>query len=174
MIYFHEDNYRQIELVPEENYFFTKSQIVSFQSPKTSIYGFSEIKVRKEQKIQLLERKISIHSLNEIINPISLSYSDQINTGYGQHVEKAKNIVVWGFEQYGIFIKLKQNIIEAIWLSDSIEFPQLKSCSRLSEAIFLVCQEYSLILVDWNKELICRAKRIVDIKDYLIENFSFE
>lgn len=173
-IFYHEDLFRQIELVPEENYFAT-GKFIDDQPPKiNSSYGFSNIVSRPEQKIKLRDRNIPIEEIRKLLDPISLSYSENVTTGYGQSVWKDKNTVVWGFEQFGLFIKYQKTFIEAIWLSDSSFFSQLKTSKHLAAAVFIISKEYSLILIDWNKEIICRICSDNDVREYLYKNLSFD
>jgi hypothetical protein len=173
-IFYHEDFYRQIELVPEENYFATGRFIDELPPKEGSIYGINNITVRPEQKITLLERNITVEEINKILSPISLLYSENVTTGYGQSMWKEKKIFVWGFEQFGLFVKYQKTLIEAIWLSDSPVFPQLKTSKHLANAIFRISKQYSLILIDWNKEIICRIRSENDVKEYLYQNLSFD
>lgn len=173
-IYYHEDFYRQIELVPEENYFASNRFIDDLPPIEGSIYGFKNIAVRPEQKIKLLDRKISFEEVSNLFSPICLLYSENVTTGYGQYIQKAKNTVVWGFEQFGLFVKGQNSFIEAIWLSDSPAFPQLRTSNHLADAIFNISKQYSLILIDWNKEIICRIRSQNDVREYLYQNLSFD
>jgi hypothetical protein len=172
-IFYHEDFYRQIELVPEENYFATGRFINSLPLEQDSMYGSYNITIRPEQKIKLLDRNISIEEIRNLLNPISLLYSENIQTGYGQSSAKAKNIIAWGFEQFGIFVTHRGSFVEAIWLCDSSAFPQIKTGHYLSQAIFSISKSYSLILIDWNKEKIFRFRSEDDVKKYLFQNLSF-
>jgi hypothetical protein len=173
-IFYHEDFYRQIELVPEENYF-AAGRFIDDQLPREgSIYGFPNIVVRSEQKIKIADRNILIEEIRKILDAVSLSYSENVTTGYGKSVWKEKNTVVWGFEQFGLFIKYEKTFINAIWLSDSPVFPQLRTSQHLAKAIFSISKQYSLILIDWNKEIICRIRSENDVREYLYQNLSFD
>lgn len=173
-IFYHEDLYRQIEFVPEENYFAAGRFIDSLPPKEDSIYGTYNITVRVEQKVKLLDRNISIEEIRKILDPISILYSENIHTGYGQSSSKAKNVVAWGFEQFGIFVTHRAFLVEAIWLCDSSVFPQIRTSDHLSQAIFSIAKSYSLILIDWNKETICRFRSVNDVKEYLYQNLPFD
>jgi hypothetical protein len=173
-IFYHEDFYKQIELAPEENYFAAGRFINELPPKEGSIYGFSNITVRPEQKIKLLDRKIPFEEIKTILDPISLLYSENVKTGYGQSAWKDKNTVVWGFEQFGLFVKHQKSFVEAIWISDSPAFPQDKNGKHLSKAIFTISKTYALILIDWNKEIICRIRSEDDVREYLFQNLSFD
>jgi hypothetical protein len=173
-IFYHEDFYRQIELVPEENYFAVGRFIDELPPIEGSIYGFKNMTVRSEQKITLLDRKILFKDIKNILDPICLLYSENVETGYGQSAWKDKNTVVWGFEQFGLFVKHQGSFVEAIWVSDSPAFSQEKNGKHLSKAIFTISKTYALILIDWNKEIICRIRSEEDVREYLFQNLSFD
>jgi hypothetical protein len=173
-IFYHEDFYRQIELMPEENYFATNRFIDDLPDREGSMYGFKNITARREQKIKLLDRNIRIEEISETLSPISLLYSENVFTGYGQSAWKEKNTVVWGFEQFGLFTKYQNGFVEAIWLSDSPSFPQLRTGKKLAMSIFSVAMQFSLLLIDWNKEIVCRIRSENDVREYLFQNLSFD
>ena len=79
-----------------------------------------------------------------------------------------------GFWTIRVVVKRKNKFIEAIWLSDSPVFPQLKTSTHLTKAIFNISKLYSLILIDWNKEIICRIRSESDVREYLYQNSSFD
>jgi hypothetical protein len=160
--------------VPEENYFAAGRFIDELTPKEGSIHGIYNITVRPEQKIKFSDRKIALEEIKKILDPISLSYSETIKTGYGQNTRKAKNTVVWGFEQYGLFVKHQGFIVETIWIGDSPGFSQDKHGKHLSKAIFTISKTYALILIDWNKEIVCRIRSEDDVKEYLYQNLSFD
>jgi hypothetical protein len=173
-IFYHEDLYRQIEFVPEENYF-TAGRFLNELLPKeSSTYGTFNITVRPEQKTKLLDRKIQIKEIKKILDPTSLYYSENVQTGYGHSTWADKNSIVWGFEQFGIFVKYQKDFVEAIWIADSPAFPQKRTSQHLTKAIFKVSKAYSLILIDWNQELLCRISSEKVVEDYLCQYLSFD
>jgi len=68
-IFYHEDFYRQIELVPEENYFASTRFIHDLPPKDGSIYGIKSMTTRPEQKIKLVDRMISFEELSKILLP---------------------------------------------------------------------------------------------------------
>jgi hypothetical protein len=125
-IFYHEDSYRQIDLIPEENYFSSGKVIEGLSQDDQAAFGFSKMIVRPTEPTRLLDRKILFKELKTHLDPLSLAFSDKVSTGYGQYSSIAENIVVWGFEQYGIFVKVQSSLVEAMWLADSFTFPQDK------------------------------------------------
>ena len=175
-IYFHEDDYRQIELVPQENFhdnlkFITEESV----NVNSSEYGFESIIERKEQKLKLSDRNISLIEICKILDPICLSFSEYVETGYGQAVFVAGNTVVWGFERYGIFVKYNKDfIVEAIWLCSSFLFSQDNSGKTLSKALSAIADVYKLILIDWNKEIIVSINMVGELEKYLNMVLGFD
>lgn len=172
-IFYHEDVFRQIELVPEENYFSAGRFISDLPPKEASEHGIYIITVRPEQKVSLIDRNIPIAGIKKILDPISLLYSEDVETGYGRTAFKDENTVVWGFERYGIFVKQNKGYTEAIWLCNSSLFSSDNTPTFLSKALFNLIEYYSLILIDWNKEVICRATSEQNIRGYLAHNLAF-
>jgi len=137
-------------------------------------YGTYEMTSRLEQPVKLLDRKIPLTEMRRILDPISFIYSEDVKTGYGNNVHQAKNTVVWGFEQYGLFVKYEQTLVVAFWLSHSPQFPNVRTAQHLADAIFKTSNRYSLIFVDWNIEFLCRLSSERVIKDYFYQNYSFD
>lgn len=172
-IFYHEDFYRQIELIPEENYFSASRFITELPPTETSEHGIYNLTTRPEQKVTLLDRNISIVGIKNILDPIGLLYSEDVETGYGRTTLKDENTLVWGFERYGIFVKQNKGYAEALWLCNSSLFSPDNTPKFLSLALFSLMEYYSLVLIDWNKELICRAASEQNIKEYLAQNLAF-
>ncbi len=173
-IYYHEDFYRQKELVPEENYFSAGRFIDEYPTKEGSIYGFYGITSRPEQKVKLLDRSIPFEDIKKALDVLCFLYSEDVETGYGSTEVKDENSVVWGFEQYGIFAKRRENHVEAIWLCSSYLFPKDRAGQHLSKALFMLTHLYNLVLIDWDSEIICRFNSESSVKNYLTQNLAFD
>src|SRR5436305_5005850 len=99
-IFYHHDYYRQMEFVTDENYFATDRTINESGFEEGSIYGFENIVVRPEQPIRLIDKKIKLEHLRTILDTLSLTFSNNVFTGYANSSEKVTDTIVWGFEQY--------------------------------------------------------------------------
>lgn len=172
-IYYHEDFYRQIELIPEENYFSTNKYINDLPLTEGSKYGIYNIVERKEQKVKTIDRNIPLSGIKKLLNPLSLFYSDQVQSGYSTAVYNVENTVVWGFERYGIFVECNDSYAKNIWLCNSAKFSKENTGKFLAKALKSIGEYYALILVDWNKELVVKLDSEQIILDYLNQNLAF-
>jgi hypothetical protein len=167
-IYFHEDIYRQIELIPEENYFIAGNYISNSPVKEISSNGIYNISVRPTQHKKLEDKNISINELKLILDSYCLTYGENVTTGYGYSEIKSENTIVWGFERYGIFAKHDSNVIIALWLWNSHFFDQINVAVHLQKALYKIMHTFSLILIDWDKEIICRPTSIEILHKYLV------
>jgi hypothetical protein len=174
MVYYHEDFFRQIELVPLENYFSLGASINSLNSIEKTEYGFYKIQSRKEPFFSLVERRISKEDLKIILNPLSEFYSEEVLTGYSDKSSIDENTVAWVFERFALFAKHSDGFVNAIWLSNSSLFLTNNSCELLLKALTDLTECFGLVLVDWNKLIVCRTNSNQGIKDYLINTLNFD
>lgn len=174
-IFFHEDFYRQIELIPEENFFATQKYIEELPKKEGSIYGFKGCVQRTEELIKITGRKIALVELNDLLLSESFIYSDQVKSGYGSSNSYVmENTVCWGFERYGIFAEHENNTVVSLWLCNSHLFKKDNSGQVLYSKLLLLGSKYQLILVDWNKELTVRISSPEHCRNYLANEMYFE
>ena len=176
VIIFHEDFYRQIELVPVENYFERNSFIENLPDNAASEYGFEYCRARKEQPIKISERKIYLEPIKELFTPLASDYFTHVEAAYGSTVTyKKENTVVWGFDRYGVFAETdKDGIVESIYLCQNNKFFIDNNGDTLSKALFLLGQQYDLVLIDWNQEIIIRFYSKPEIEKYLVKILNFD
>ena len=173
-IFFHEDYYCQIELIPEENYFITKRQFNKSTDQDEFTLGLEECNIRESKPVNIATRKISIKDISSILNPLAKSYSDNIESGYGSTTYRIKNSNVWGFDYYGIFVEYQNGIISNIWLWTNSNFSNNNSGINFHDALLHIGIQYKLILVDWNREIVVRFSNPADLNNYLINNLGFD
>ncbi len=82
-IFFHEDFYREIELIPQPNYFKTYRDINENITPNGIQQGYFTIRQRKEPTIKIENIKIKIDDITNILQPYILKYFHSVTTGYG-------------------------------------------------------------------------------------------
>ncbi len=173
-IFYHEDFYRQIEIIPQENYFKALKNINDNSINYDSENGFVSILERVEQKIKTEDLNIQFDSVYQKLNRLTIKKYDIVKTGYSNTITIKKNTVALGFERIALFFELTQScIIKNIWLCQSIDLPKVSISNNLLNAMVALGTEYNLILVDWNEELAIRLSSIKAVKSYLEENFAF-
>ncbi|ANH81285.1 hypothetical protein A8C56_10065 [Niabella ginsenosidivorans] len=174
-IFFHEDFYRQIELIPEENYFGTRKDIdQNFIQEEPSKYGFINITERKEQAIKTEVLRIHMDIIENVLSPFTIKKFDTVITGYNKTEILKENIMALGFERFALFFETKLNIVNNIWMSQSADLPRETSNSKLLQALTILGKQFKLILVDWNEEIVVRLSSTTTLQHYLKENFAFD
>ncbi|MDV3309941.1 MAG: hypothetical protein LOY03_14120 [Cyclobacteriaceae bacterium] len=174
-IFFHQDFYRQIELIPEENSCATQRYIEELPSRDGSIYGLKRSVKRAEQRIKIAERRIPLAELNDVLLTEACMYSNQIKSGYGSWTSHAlENTVCWGFERYGIFAEHEDDTVVSLWLCNSHLFRKDNTGQVLYSKLLLLGCRYELILVDWDRELTVRIDLPDACRKYLAHELHFE
>lgn len=172
-VFFHEDSYKQIELIPEQNYFKALNDIDKLPSNSDAQYGYAVSVQRDKHLIQTESLKISLQEIISLLSPISLSFFQEVKTGYGNQYKIKEDTIAFGFERLGVFIEFNAEIVTNIWLGLSIEFKNSKTPNNLLDALHYMGDKYNLVLVDWDEESVVRLSFIQSIKNYLIETFEF-
>lgn len=176
-IFFHEDFYRQIELIPEENYFAAHKNIEDIGDTKGVETDFIKAISREDYtktSIKLIDRKITLHNMKKLLDPISINFFNEVETGYGETINKLQNTVAWGFERYGIFVQFNEkSLIINIWICDSPEFIKDNSGRFLFNALAKMGKIHNLILIDWNLEIVIKLSNHNLTKEYLEETYGF-
>ncbi len=172
-LFYHEDFYKQIELVPWKNYFATLRAIVELPHGPGSDAGFLNCSVRPEHPAKMSDEKITLDQVNGKLKPLALSYHDHIVSGYSTSTYEVLDTIAWGFERYGIFVESKGGIVAGLWLCQSPKFSTTNSGHALKEAIRELSSDFSLVLVDWNKEILVDTSKEQPLKNYLTEVLRF-
>ena len=167
-IYFHEDDFTQIEIVPQENKIHCNNQakdINSFADEHRSDVGYSEVFLRSENIVYTYDNGITVSALESCISEVLFKY-DEVYTGYSSYRKLCNSITAYGNdENVVLFCQPKNGIIEHIWLTLDIAkendiviaMNMFKSINNLG----------SFILVDWNWSFIANLLDTEDIKSYL-------
>jgi hypothetical protein len=172
-LFFHEDFYKQIELVPRQNYFATQRVIAELPHEQEPDEGFLTCVVRPEHPVRISDEKITLDQVNGKLKPLALSYHDQIVSGYSNSTYEVPDAIAWGFERFGIFVESKGDTVTGLWLCRSTKFSADNSGHALKEAIMTLSSEFSLVLVDWNQEILVDTSKERPLRNYLIEVLRF-
>jgi hypothetical protein len=166
-LFFHEDDYCQIELSPIENLslFSTEADKINDLAEKTfDGSGYTDIYVRNAERIKLEERKIHPDQLEEIIKITDLGKALSVKTGYGQTYRiEATNTIGYGKDYSAIYFDFKDHMVSHIWLTGHFSINQ----EKLAECLFQIGQKWSLLLMDWNQTVSVDLSDMASIKKYL-------
>lgn len=170
-----EDSFKQIELVPEENYFFINQYLESLKSNR-AINGSAPLS-RKNfniNKYPVIKCRIDLKKMNSILDKFSYNYFNDVRLGYGEFSTKFEKIAVWGFERYGIFAEYNEDLqITSLWIANSGLFHKSITGDKLFQALAEVGELFNMILIDWDSEILVRINSVDNLRFYLVDNFNF-
>lgn len=174
--FYHEDFYRQIEIIPAENYFRAQRDLQAYNSEEQDDqFGFTQMRERNEHKIETEQLNINIEILKNDLSPYVIEYFSKIRTGYSSTETVKLNTIALGFERLAIYFEYNnKDIIKHIWVWQSPDLPNSSKCDNLVTALLVLGIRYNLILIDWIEELIVRLSSKKNIQKYLTENFNFD
>lgn len=157
-VFFHEDDYCQIEILPLSNLDFCLHQaglIDDFSEEHKSGEGFDDIYIREEHPSDLLDFNITTEEIRKSLSKILPEY-DKVYTGYSlNHRELCPNLLAFGREkEEAIFVQVNdENIVKTIW------------CGELMEEILHLPKSDELIVADWTSGIIFPLSEKAKIKD---------
>jgi hypothetical protein len=149
-LFFHEDDYCQVELSPIENLplFQSESNNINTLQADADENGFTEIYVRNAPGIKLSDRQIQTEQLDEILSSLGVNRISTVVTGYGQtHREICNNTIGFGQDYSAIYYDFKEGIVQHIWMTGVSNFERAK----LEDCLFQIGQKWKLLLMDWNE-----------------------
>ncbi|WPC42698.1 hypothetical protein [Clostridium sp. JS66] len=152
-IFFHEDDYCQIEILPKENYNYCLSQcgnIEDFANDHMDVngLGYTDIYIRENNAILLSTLTLTKDYLKKCMENIFPKF-DKVETGYSSYCIEDKNTCAYGFNENVIaFFDYDENdIVQNIWLILNIyEKNDIKSAEKL---LHKLSETSDLLLVDW-------------------------
>lgn len=152
-IFFHEDDYCQIEIIPKENYDYCLVQCSNIEDfainhMDENGIGYTDIFVREDNEIPLSAVDLKKDHLKLCMENIFPEF-DRVETGYGSYSVEAKNICAYGFNKnVVVFFDYDENdIVQNIWLIlDIIEKNDITNTEKL---IHKLSEIAGLLLVDW-------------------------
>lgn len=153
-IFFHEDDYCQIELLPIENILTKRNEIdLSKQHFEYRLNpdGFTQALIRNQISYPIEYLNIKMEEFEKALSDDILFKFKSVYMGYSTQKIIKKNTRGFGFENYILFYEFETEIITKAWivyksLSDTLNiYP-----ANLKNALFKLGKKYNLILVDWN------------------------
>lgn len=147
-IFFHEDDYCQLEIVPA-------------QSLSDWVLSTSYLK----------EKSILISDYELIIKHYALYFFEKIYTGYGSAYRAYRpSIRAYGYENYVLYFEFEKNIIVRSWLS----YHHLSNLSdvfpkSLESVLNEIGNAYNLMLIDQREFQSVNLKNDEELHEYLIK-----
>ena len=167
-IYFHEDDYCQLEILPAENHTFCSrqmGQINEFAEAHRSGAGYTDMFVREDNPVSLREKKIPVIELEEALTGILPKYHE-VYTGYSSYREKCAHTGAFGKGQNVVlFYDEKESLVNNIWLTLDIKWE-----GDISAALDMFSAMSSLgdfIITDWGWNFVEELKSVDELEQYL-------
>lgn len=172
-VYFHEDDYGQIEVLPVSNWDFCARQIgeintFSEQHRAPGGMGWTDVFMQKEEPAKLASLTLGADVVSRALSQ-DIPKFDRVTTGYSSHVEECRDTLAFGFDRdCVIFISTNEaNAVSNIWLG--LGGPGEAERGALLAALRSLSAFSSLLLVDWAWGRLFLLDDEIAISQYLVE-----
>lgn len=162
-IFFHEDDYCQIELLPLENLAFCLQQagvIDAFRKEHWTGAGWDAMHIREENPQPLSALRIGLDDVRRALAATTFEY-DAVSTGYSTWRQPCPEVHAFGStDGRTLFVQVADGIAVAIWCSDlSLAWQQLPHGERL-------------LFVDWGWSFVSPLQDTPRLLSYLQERVA--
>ena len=166
-VYFHEDDYCQIEILPLSAEKFCLKQIgeiFGLTEKNNEEYGFSDMYIRSESPHSIQEAEISDEKISEIL--YFLPEFDEVTSEYLCWIEDSKPVFSRGIDNdTAVFWEKNENgIISAMWLGMYI-VPE--NCHTWQKILTVLGNTAPLMLADWNAGICIDLTNAKEIENYI-------
>lgn len=165
-IFYHEDDYRQVEIVPSENFNELMKQaenIQDFAEKHFDGIGYTNIMLREDKGVILKDRGISVTELETVLLKLSLQKHTQVRTGIRPGEFLSENTFGYGKNYHGLFFEFESDTVLNIWIAGIIPVDKEKVIETLNE----IGLKWNLLLMDWNSCELIDLKNKEQIARYL-------
>jgi len=169
-IFFHEDDYCQIQLTLNDNLSSLQKEaeeILGFAEKHIDGAGFTDIKVRDEETHKLVERQIKPTDIESVITNAGFEEVPKVFTGYGQSYRvELKDTKAFGKNGFAIFFDYRDNSVEHIWIEYDWENEQSDK-EKFAVCLSELGRKWNLLLMDWNQLKLVDLTDSIATKSYL-------
>jgi hypothetical protein len=162
-IFYHEDDFCQIEIIPKENLSDLLKQadnIADFSAEN----GYSDIYVREENKVSLKSREIDKTELEKLLTELGTEKHTEVITGYGSDYRvKSENTIGFGKEYSAVYFDFENDKVKNIWVTNLFGLNHDKVVDVLSK----IGEKWNLVLMDWNSSELIDLSNKEMINKYL-------
>lgn len=165
--FFHEDNYKEIEILPLDNAHFCLQQIQEIcenAEGSGGEFGYSEMHVREKNPSTTANLNILLADIRNVVTNELPEY-DAVTTGYGSsYTEKCNNVYAFGknFRTTTLFVELsKEQIVKSLWCTSYIPIFQK------------LPHENKLLFVDWNWCFVSPLQNTKKLEEYQEEKRAY-
>jgi methyltransferase-like protein len=146
-IFYHEDDFCQIEIVPKENLSDLLKQADNIDD-FTAENGYSDIYVREENKVSLKTKQIDKTELENLLAKLGTEKHTEIITGYGSDYRvKSENTIGFGKDYSAVYFDFDNESVNNIWITNLFGLNHENVVNVLSE----IGEKWNLVMMDWNR-----------------------
>lgn len=172
---FWEDDFCQIEVVPNENKEFilkTLAKICDLANQSSTGFGFTEIFGRGEMPVPTFSREIRADYLEKLLTGFEFEKAKSIRYNHREIIDcETGPTKAYGFPNFTVFFDTDGEFVKNIWLSidrvvSGTQYDSLKS------ALYSLGEECEMVLVDWNGLELFDLRDKTQIGQFLGEHLS--
>ena len=175
-IYFHEDDYCQIEVLPISNWEHCAAQIGEIESfskvrRAPGGIGWTDMYVREENSSSLHDLGISRTTFASALCE-ALPECDAVYTGYSTHREKCEQTAAFGNStEVAVFADFgKDDVVEHIWLA--LDVTEQDEVELMLKAFHALGTLSDLLLVDWGWGVLSPLNDGDALKRYMLKRIE--
>ena len=169
-IWFHEDDYCQIELLPRAAEAFARGEAEKIRAfgeahKAPDGIGWTDIYRAKAPPATVHDLKIHIDKLKECVPP-SLGLFERVTTGYSTHVERAERTVAWGREGRALIFADSDElqVVQHIWFD---HFGR-SSTDDMRSFLGACTARWDVLLCDWAWTQVVDPRDTSALDSYLV------
>lgn len=167
-VFFHEDDYCQVELQPIENADFIQQQLNEIHNfsvaHQTENGGWTDMYIRSEPETTLDTKTITLTAFDELMCQVAPKF-DKVLTGYSSYREECPNVVGYGTDVVKVFAEHKDGLIQAIWLDYYLETDEI--VQTVYQYVKAITDKFDLLFVDWAWGYAVHVKNSANFLDLL-------
>lgn len=162
-IFYHEDDFCQLEILPRENMTDLLAQADNI-ADFTAEHGNTDIYIRDESKLRLRDRKIRKAELETVLSKLTEKKHTEVATGYGSAYRiKSANTIGYGHDYSAIYFDHEDDRVKNIWLTNLFGL----NYQNTVEVLWELGKKWNLILMDWNSSQLIDLSSKEKIRNYL-------
>lgn len=145
-----EDDYLMLELLPNENLEFIKSEtkrINNFGQENFDGNGFTDITPISEKPAKTIDKLIDITEIENIILKSGLEKITQFHMQGVGLLQGDKALLGFGTNKFAVMLDTEGRLLKNIWLTGSTRTE--KESKILADTLLSIGQEYNFIAVNW-------------------------
>lgn len=171
-IYFHEDDFCQIQLLPARNWGHCAQQLGELsefaEAHRAPGGGWTEVYMRQDEPESIASLALTVDWLCTLLAS-SLEPFDRVDTGYGSRRDPCEHTRAWGFdEDCAVFLEFAHDgTVQHIWLG--LGGPGAEAQRSLLKALGDLGNLHPMLLVDWGWGRLFRSDDGASLASYLAE-----